>query len=147
MPRYLLYPCFSFPLLYLFCFTFVSVFSPGYRSVPAHRCTCCSHSTVLDCGGAGCPSRKAKYVYLCSAEYRLLLHDVIVCHRVHTWKCGGEWLTLCRQKPGPPPRVLEITNIPPISCDVALPGHLWLFCTRVKDSFWGLAALNFTATC
>lgn len=44
-------------------------------------------------------------------------------------KCG-EWLTLCGQRPWPPPRRREITGIPASSCDVFQPGHLRLLSVR-----------------
>lgn len=146
------------PFLYIFCFsscphfilTTLSHICPGYRSVPAHWGSCCGHGTVLDCGWTGRPCRKNKYVYFC--KHRIgeleLLPDVTVsaththaCTHADTHRKSGEWLTLCRQRPGPPPRVSEITNIPTGSCDVFQPDHLGLFSPRVQDSIWGLAAL------
>lgn len=132
-----LYPLpFSVSCLHLL---FSHYLCPGHRSVPAHRGSCRSHSAVLDCGWTGRPLRKNKYVCFCNTEQKLLLPDVTICY-VH--RKSGEWLTLCRQRPGPPPRVSEIANIPTGSCDVFQQGHLGLFSPRVQDSFWGLAGLS-----
>ncbi len=49
----------SFPIL-----STVSHLRPGHRSVPAHRGSGCSHSTVVDRGWTGRPCRKDKYVLL-----------------------------------------------------------------------------------